>query len=111
MASSVVTVGGKGSSLSPLSVYLISNGLSKVKIDSSILEKLSQFKKPSLISPTKTPSSNSKFLNVEESRAALVVLMNKFVHSDSSIRPVLPILIEENLNLERKHETLDLGSF
>ncbi|ONK55791.1 uncharacterized protein A4U43_C10F1020 [Asparagus officinalis] len=112
MASSVVTVGGKGSTLSPLSVYSISNALSRVKIDSSALDKLSsQSKKPSSISPPKTlPPTNPKFLTTEESRAALIVLLNKLILSDSNIRPVLPILIEETLNLDHGYETLDFSS-
>ncbi|ONK80139.1 uncharacterized protein A4U43_C01F14300 [Asparagus officinalis] len=113
MASSVVTVGGKGSTLSPLSVYSISNALSRVKIDSSALDKLSsQSKKPSSISPPpKTlPPTNPNFLTTEESRAALIVLLNKLILSDSDIRPVLPTLIEETLNLDHGHETLDFSS-
>ncbi|XP_020262495.1 histidine--tRNA ligase, cytoplasmic-like [Asparagus officinalis] len=102
----------QSSSLSPLSVYSISRGLSKVKIDSSALERLSQSKKPSLISPPSDfPSSaNPKFLTLEQSRAALVVLLNKLILSDSYIRPGIPTLIEETLNLQRGHETLDFGS-
>lgn len=110
MAPAVVTVGGVGSSLSPLSIYLIAQRLSTVKIDSSALEKLSQSKKPPLLSPPNPPSSNPRFLSPEESRAALVVLLNKFLLADSGIRPALPLLIEETLNLDGGHETLDFCS-
>ncbi|XP_077212718.1 histidine--tRNA ligase, cytoplasmic-like isoform X2 [Tasmannia lanceolata] len=131
-SSSVVTVGGKGSSLYSASVYAIANNapFCKVSIDSSILDKLSHqshSKKapktldnspPSIPIPipppsnTQNPISTSKFLTLEESRASLIVLLNKLLlaSSDSGIRPVLPLLIQQTLNLGFQPETLDFSS-
>ncbi|CAB4319390.1 unnamed protein product [Prunus armeniaca] len=107
---SVITIGGKGSSLSSSSVYAIANGLAQLRIDSSALNRL--------------PSSSSSPLNthnlvsllpslptVEESRASLVVLLSKLLSLSGSpnIRTVLPVKIAEALNSpDLKHESLDL---
>ncbi|XP_008777840.2 histidine--tRNA ligase, cytoplasmic [Phoenix dactylifera] len=105
----IVTIGGKGSSLSPAAVYAVCHRLSKVTIDSSALEKLSQSKRPSP-PPRNEPPSNPRFLAPEESLAALAILLNKLVLSDAAIRPTLPVLIEETLNLASSPEILDFGS-
>ncbi|VVA24763.1 PREDICTED: histidine--tRNA ligase [Prunus dulcis] len=108
---SVITVGGKGSSLSSSSVYAVANGLAQLRIDSSALNRL--------------PSSSSSPLNthnlvsllpslptIEESRASLVVLLSKLLSLSGSpnIRTVLPVKIAELLNSpDLKHESLDLN--
>ncbi|KAJ6818454.1 histidine--tRNA ligase, cytoplasmic-like [Iris pallida] len=109
MASSVVSVGGKGSSLSPSSAYSVSRALAKVQIDSAALEKLSKSKKQTLIA-NPSPNPRSQTLTLEESRAALLVLLNKLLLSDGNVRPDLPLLIEQTLNSDFNLETLDFGS-
>ncbi|KAG9456188.1 hypothetical protein H6P81_000696 [Aristolochia fimbriata] len=102
MATSVVTVGGKASSLSSSSVYAVANARATVEIDSSILEKRSQSqsKKPPYVgcSITRWSSAGSGSLTREESRAALLVLLNKLLLVDSGIRSDLPLLIQKTLN-------------
>ncbi|KAK9089504.1 hypothetical protein Scep_028586 [Stephania cephalantha] len=101
----IVTIGGKGSSLSSSSLLSIANSTSLVKIDSSILDKLSPNAPLSSTAPLAQPDTNPSFLTLEQSRAALVVLLSKLVSSTKGIRPVLPNLIAETLN----RENLDLG--
>ncbi|KAF8404254.1 hypothetical protein HHK36_009136 [Tetracentron sinense] len=110
---SVVTVGGKGSSFSSASVYAVANGLAHVRIDSSALDKLSPdhpHPHPHPLSSIQLQISNPRFLNLEESRASLVVLLKKLLLSSLGIRPVLPVLIAETLNRGFVPETLDFGS-
>ncbi|XP_009783426.1 histidine--tRNA ligase, cytoplasmic [Nicotiana tabacum] len=81
----VVTVGGKGSSLSSSSVFEIANGLSRLSIDTSALSKVSS----SSNNNTNAPTQSSAFsvlgnLTPEESKASLVVLLNKLLLSSSS---------------------------
>ncbi|XP_042506112.1 histidine--tRNA ligase, cytoplasmic [Macadamia integrifolia] len=104
---SVVTIGGKGSSLSSSSVFAIANGLSQVRIDSAVTDKLT--KKHSL-STVSLNNSESRFLTLEESRAALVVLLNKLALSNAGIRDFLPDSIVETLNAGFNPESLDFGS-
>ncbi|KAK9092298.1 hypothetical protein Syun_027209 [Stephania yunnanensis] len=101
----IVTIAGKGSSLSSSSLLSIANSTSLVKIDSSILDKLSPNAPLSSTAPLAQPDTNPSFLTLEQSRAALVVLLSKLVSSTKGIRPVLPNLIAETLN----RENLDLG--
>ncbi|KAK9085058.1 hypothetical protein Sjap_025469 [Stephania japonica] len=101
----IVTIGGKGSSLSSSSLLSIANSTALVKIDSSILDKLSPNAPLSSTTPLPQPNTSPSFLTLEQSRAALVVLLNKLVNSTKGIRPVLPNLIVETLN----RENLDLG--
>lgn len=103
---SVVLVGGKGSSLSSADVYAIAKGIRKVTIDPSALERLSSSQPP----PQATIEPSSKILISDESRAALVVLLNKLITSDVSGRPFLPSLIVEILALPSGHGSLDFGS-
>ncbi|KAL5993082.1 hypothetical protein ACLOJK_014002 [Asimina triloba] len=115
---SVVTVGGKGSSLSSSSVYSVATSLSSIKIDSSILEKLqklSHSKKSDSRSNSPplqnlSQSSTPKTLSLEESRASLVVLLNKLLLADPAIRPAFPSLLEETLNCSFPSEALDFSS-
>ena len=106
-ASSVITLGGKGSSLSAASVFAVANGLAQVRIDSSILDKL---KSPSSSNrkspPVKFHVPIPKILTFEESRAFLLALLNKLLLSGSA-STVLPVLISNVLNAGSKN--LDLG--
>ncbi|XP_065039053.1 histidine--tRNA ligase, cytoplasmic-like [Musa acuminata AAA Group] len=105
-----VSVGGKGSSLSPAAVYAVSQGLASVTIDPAALEKLSLTKRTSPLNPNRDGPSNSRLLTLEESRAALAVLLNKFVLSDAAVRPSIPSLIADTLALPSGHESVDFGS-
>ncbi|KAH7672126.1 Histidine-tRNA ligase/ATP phosphoribosyltransferase regulatory subunit protein [Dioscorea alata] len=107
---STVFVGGKGSSLSAAAVYAISRGLSKVAIDPAVVEKLSQLKKHSLKPLPDACVVHESFLTFDESRAALAVLLNKLIVCESPVRPVIPLLIQETLDLAAGFETLDFGS-
>lgn len=103
---STIVIGGKGSSLSSADVYAVARGLRKVTIDSAALERLSRSQSP----PTQAAvESFPKFLTSDESRAALVVLLNKLVAVDA-VRPALPSLIEEILGLPSGHSSLNFGS-
>ncbi|KAK9270715.1 hypothetical protein L1049_026298 [Liquidambar formosana] len=96
----VITLGGKGSSLSSSSVFAIANGLAQVRIDSSVFDKLSSSSSSKDDLPSvKYQISIPKHLTLEEARASLVVLLNKLIISDSGVRTVLPVLISETLNL------------
>ena len=108
-ASSVITLVGKGSSLSAASVFAVANGLAQVRIDSSILDKLKS--SSSLSSNRKSPPVKfhipiPKILTFEESRAFLLALLNKLLLSGSA-STVLPVLISNVLNAGSKN--LDLG--
>ncbi|RWW40077.1 hypothetical protein BHE74_00054573 [Ensete ventricosum] len=107
---SSVSVGGKGFSLSPAAVYAVSQGLASVTIDPAALEKLSLTKRTSPLNPKRDGPSNSRLLTLEESRAALAVLLNKFVLSDAAVRPSIPSLIADTLALPSGHESVDFGS-
>ncbi|XP_074572908.1 histidine--tRNA ligase, cytoplasmic-like [Curcuma longa] len=109
-ANSTVTLGGKGSSVSTSAVYAVSRGVSSVSIDPAALEKLSKSKRPSPVERTQDGALTPLSLTAEESRAALVVLLNKLVLCDAAIRPGLPSLIVDTLNLASGHERLDFCS-
>ncbi|KAI4313727.1 hypothetical protein L6164_026683 [Bauhinia variegata] len=96
---SVITLGGKGSSLSSSSLYAIVSGHARVRIDSSALDWLS----PSPSSSSKHKINFPEFLTLEEKRASLVVLLNKILLSNS--RAFFPQLISEKLN--SRNETLE----
>ncbi|KAL6315297.1 hypothetical protein AAG906_000387 [Vitis piasezkii] len=104
--SSVITLGGKGSSLSAASVFAVANGLAQVRIDSSILDKLNSSSSNRKSPPVKCHIPIPKILTLEESRAFLLALLNKLLLSGSA-SPVLPVLISEILNTGSK--ALDLG--
>ncbi|GAB2224271.1 hypothetical protein Droror1_Dr00005023 [Drosera rotundifolia] len=101
-----ITLGVKGSSLTSAPVFQIANRLAEVRIDSSLIDKLS--------SSSSSPSAAKKnqnhelsryqisfpdFITLEESRASMVVLLNKLILSGVVIRPRLVDLIAEILNL------------
>ncbi|XP_022993046.1 histidine--tRNA ligase, cytoplasmic-like [Cucurbita maxima] len=96
---SVITLGGKGSSLASTSVYAIAHGFSLVRIDSSSLERLASSSNNPNAASIKHHLFVPDYLTREEARASLVVLLNKLIISPSSgIRSVIPILIAETLN-------------
>ncbi|GAV78911.1 HGTP_anticodon domain-containing protein/tRNA-synt_His domain-containing protein [Cephalotus follicularis] len=106
-----ITIGGKGSSLSSSSVFAISTGNARVRIDSSALDKLSD-QCPALV---KSRFPVPKTLNLEETRASLTVLLNKLLVASSAssnkIRTDLPVLISKALNSQNAldfPETLDV---
>ena len=106
-ASSVITLGGKGSSLSAASVFAVAYGLAQVLIDSSILDKLKSSSSSNRKSPpVKFRIPIPKILTFEESRAFLLALLNKLLLSGSA-STVLPVLISDVLNAGSKN--LDLG--
>ncbi|KAK4378750.1 hypothetical protein RND71_000612 [Anisodus tanguticus] len=83
----VVTVGGKGSSLSSSSVFAISNGLSRLSIDSSALSKASSSSSKTIKTNPPTQSSALSILTnltPEEAKASLIVLLNKLLLSSST---------------------------
>ncbi|PSS07220.1 Histidine--tRNA ligase, partial [Actinidia chinensis var. chinensis] len=95
--SHVITVGGKGGSLSSSSVFAVANRIALVRIDSSALDRLS--------SNHKNPNPNLKFkfsflkdLSPQESRASLLLLLNKLLLLSSGIRPSLPLFLSDALN-------------
>ncbi|CAM8980192.1 unnamed protein product [Rhodiola kirilowii] len=103
----VVTIGGKGSSLTASSLYAVASGHAQVRIDSSA-DKLSSSKR------TPHPSATTPFsilpdgLCREESRAALLVSLNKLVVSGASgVTPGLLNKIVEILN--ENSEKCDVG--
>ena len=97
----VVTIGGKGSSLSSASVFSVAHKLAQVRIDSSIIDKLSSSNnsKSKISSPSiKYLVSFPDFLTLEECRASLTILLSKLLSISSSIRIDVPNLICETLN-------------
>ncbi|KAI3843133.1 hypothetical protein MKX03_007189 [Papaver bracteatum] len=100
----VIIIGGKGSSLSSSLVYAIANGLSKVDIDSSVSKKLylnSSEKLHLNYSLGEVKSIPNSLLTLIETRACLVLLLNKLIITLTDIRFLLPDLICKTLNQER----------
>ncbi|XP_074280162.1 histidine--tRNA ligase, cytoplasmic-like [Silene latifolia] len=91
-----INIGGKGSSLSSTSIFSLANNLVQVRIDSSLLDKLSS--PPSSSSTTDYQISFLENLTLEESRASLAVFLIKLLHSCSSIKVEILNLITETLN-------------
>lgn len=105
----MITLGGKGSSLSSSSVYAIAHGFALVRIDSSALERLASSSNNRNAASIKHRLFIPNFLTREEARSSLVVLLNKLIITSSTgIRSVIPVLIAEALN--SKSETLQLES-
>ncbi|XP_060167509.1 histidine--tRNA ligase, cytoplasmic-like [Lycium barbarum] len=107
----VITVGGKGSSLSSSSVFQISNGLSRLNIDSSALSKASSSSSNSKTNKTNTPTQSSTLsiltnLTPEQSKASLLVLLNKLLLS-SSTPPTITQLSDIILNDVTSSSTID----
>ncbi|XP_023536635.1 histidine--tRNA ligase, cytoplasmic-like [Cucurbita pepo subsp. pepo] len=106
---SVITLGGKGSSLSSSSIHAIAHGFALVRIDSSALERLASSSNNRNAASVKHQVVIPDYLTSEEARASLVVLLNKLIISSSSgIRSVIPVLIAETLN--SNPETLQFES-
>ncbi|XP_059645400.1 histidine--tRNA ligase, cytoplasmic [Cornus florida] len=106
---SVITIGGKGSSLSSASVFAVANGLSQVRIDPSIFDKLSNNadRNPSLEFQFSVPN----YLSPQELRASLLLLLNRLLLSATSgggggIRDTIPRFVLETLNSQQT-PTLD----
>ncbi|KAK9748960.1 hypothetical protein RND81_02G093000 [Saponaria officinalis] len=93
---SAINVGGKGSSLTSSSIFSIANYLVHVRIDSSLLDKLSS--SSSTTSTIKYQITFPETLTLEESRASLIVFLVKLLHSASSISAEIPNLITQTLN-------------
>lgn len=89
---SAVTLGGKGSSLSSSSVHAAATAQSHVRIDSSALDKLT-----AASSSLKHKITIPEFLTLEETRAFLIVLLNKLLLCKKSSSHV-PQSISEALN-------------
>ncbi|KAM2363364.1 hypothetical protein ACFX1X_002432 [Malus domestica] len=102
----VITVGGKGSSLSSSSVYAIAEGLAKLRIDSSVLNRFASSSSP--LNAHNLVSFLPSLPTVVESRASLVVLLSKLLSLAGSpnIRSDLPVRIARTLN----SPGLELGS-
>ncbi|XP_027342291.1 histidine--tRNA ligase, cytoplasmic [Abrus precatorius] len=88
---SSVTLGAKASSLSSSSVYAVATSRAHVRIDSSALDRLS-----SKTTSFKHTITLPDFLTIDESRAYLLLLLNKLLLSNSNAR--IPLLISETLN-------------
>ncbi|KAM7260351.1 hypothetical protein ACFE04_016092 [Oxalis oulophora] len=88
----VINIGGKGSSLTPAAVYAISTGQAQVRLDSSALDR------PTSKSNQITPRFHiPKTLSSEETRASLIVSLNKLLLSNS-VPKNIPIQLSEKLN-------------
>lgn len=101
-----ITVGGKGSSLSSASIFFVANKLAQVRIDSSILEKLSSSSNKNPCPTTiKYQISFPQFLTLEEFRASSTLLLSKLLLSSSKIRADIPNFICQTLNSDLETDT------
>ncbi|KAL2893915.1 Histidine--tRNA ligase cytoplasmic [Bienertia sinuspersici] len=100
-----ITIGGKGSSLSSTSVFLVANKLAQVRIDSSILDKLSSSSNKNSPPPIKYQLSFPKFLTLDEIRASAILLLSKLLLSSSTIRADIPNWICQTLNSDLETES------
>ncbi|KAK7836303.1 histidine--trna ligase [Quercus suber] len=108
---SVITLGGKGSSLSSSSLYAIATGFASLRLDSSALDRLSSPSSNQASPPVQSQFPIPKTLAPLELRAFLTVLLYKLLRSDHST--LLPIRISETLNKFKNSqldETLELDS-
>ncbi|CAA0833132.1 Class II aaRS and biotin synthetases superfamily protein [Striga hermonthica] len=80
----VVTLGSKGSSLTPSSVFDVANGFARVTIDSSALSRRSHSSTSSNSAAAKFPFTVPSYFTLEEARASLILLVNKLLLSSSS---------------------------
>ncbi|XP_002525505.2 histidine--tRNA ligase, cytoplasmic [Ricinus communis] len=99
--STVITLGGKGSSLTSTSLYSIATGKSQPRIDSSAFDRLqlADQNPQSSLTPCKKTFLIDKFTPLEI-RASLTYLLNKLLVTANSagIRTFIPNLISEALN-------------
>ncbi|KAF3776438.1 Histidine--tRNA ligase [Nymphaea thermarum] len=101
---SAVKVGGKGSVLSPESVFAVANSIASLRVDPSLAQKPSQSEPPSGPSSSReTPTLN---LTPEETRATIAVFVNKLLLSNfsSKFRPSLAISLADAINGDREVE-------
>ncbi|KAL4625464.1 hypothetical protein ACB092_05G028100 [Castanea dentata] len=104
---SVITLGGKGSSLSSSSLYAIATGFASLRLDSSALDRLSPNQASS--PPVQSQFPIPKTLAPLELRAFLTVLLYKLLRS-SDHSALLPIRISEALNKFKDSQLDEFGS-
>lgn len=104
----LVTVGGKGSTLSSSSVFEIANGLTRLSIDSSALSKVTSSSKTNA-STQSAPFSILTNLTPDEAKASLIVLLNKLLLSSSTSSAVnhLSDLILNDVSSSSNNTTID----
>ncbi|KAL3737497.1 hypothetical protein ACJRO7_019096 [Eucalyptus globulus] len=90
----VVTLGGKGSSLSPSSLHAVSAGIARVRVDSSARDRLA-----SSLPAADFQISFPPYFTAAETRASLAVLLNKLLVSGGpGTGTALVDLITDSLN-------------
>ncbi|KAK3428480.1 histidine--tRNA ligase, cytoplasmic [Eucalyptus grandis] len=93
----VVTLGGKGSSLSPSSLHAVSAGTARVRVDSSARDRLAS--SPPAANRTDFQISFPPYFTAAETRASLAVLLNKLLVSGGpGTGTALVDLISDSLN-------------
>ncbi|XP_031480099.1 histidine--tRNA ligase, cytoplasmic [Nymphaea colorata] len=101
---SAVNVGGKGSVLSPESVFAVANSIASLRVDPSLAQKPSQSEPPS--GPSSSREAPTLNLTPEETRATIAVFVNKLILSNfsSKFRPSLAISLADAINGDREVE-------
>ncbi|KAL2455104.1 Class II aaRS and biotin synthetases superfamily protein [Forsythia ovata] len=90
-----VTVGGKGYSLTSSSVFEVANGLARFDIESSALSRISSSSNSKSATTIKFALSIPDYLSPEESRASLLLLLNKLLLSMSPAAFQLQDILKE----------------
>ncbi|KAL2534038.1 Class II aaRS and biotin synthetases superfamily protein [Abeliophyllum distichum] len=90
-----VTVGGKGYSLTSSSVFEVANGLARFDIESSALSRISSSSNSKSATTTKFALSIPDYLSPEETRASLLLLLNKLLLSTSPAAFQLQNILKE----------------
>lgn len=104
----VVTLGGKGSSLSPSSLHAVSAGIARVRVDSSARDRLAS--SPPTANRTSPAAANLQisfppYFTAAETRASLAVLLNKLLVSGGpGTGTALVDLISDSLNSAEGYE-------
>lgn len=108
-SSQIVTIGGKGSALTASSLYAVACGAAQVRIDSSIIDKLSSSTRAHQSAVTPFSILPDEDLSLIESRATLLVLLNKLIVTGAPgvVTPVLLNHIAHFLN--QSFEKCDIG--
>ncbi|CAN6449854.1 unnamed protein product [Victoria cruziana] len=101
---SVVNVGGKGSVLSPESIFSVANSIASLNVDPSLSQKPCVPERPAGPSTPRKPLALN--LTPEETRATIAVFVNKLVLSNlsSKSRPSLAISLADALNGDHEVE-------
>ncbi|XP_075483947.1 histidine--tRNA ligase, cytoplasmic-like [Primulina tabacum] len=86
----LVALGGKGSSLTSSAVFEVASGIARVAIDSSALSRSSSKSSSTFNFSVSIPP----YFTPEESKASLILLLNKVLHSFSSSSPVEAQLLQ-----------------